>query len=74
MKKKRVRKTKTIEDYALHSTYGWEWLTSTLEKYNEEQIRKMKDRFKKDGIAPTVGINAILDLYKRVKTLEKVIN
>jgi hypothetical protein len=60
-----------IEDVAVPTKYGWEWTPAFLQTHTEKQIRKLKEEFKEDGLNPTVGINAILDLYKRVAKLEK---
>jgi len=64
---------KRIEEYAeLDENGGLEWRPWVYEKYTPKQIQRLQDRFfKKENLSVRIGVNAIVDLYKRVAKLEK---
>jgi hypothetical protein len=64
-KKKPVRH-RVVADYAVLVDGVWCWVPQVFEKYSNEQIIRLENRF-----GAHIGLNIITDLYKRVAALEK---
>ena len=63
--KKKVRH-RVKADYATLDEDKWVWLPKTFEKYTTEQIHRLENKYDAH-----IGLNIIVDLYKRLTALEK---